>query len=171
MVTAGTYKKTCLFRENQQLSRLTNELLTLAERYGWELQAWAAFANHYHFIAQSLRPENLRRFISHFHTATAAWINKSDGTPGRKVWFQYWESRITFQRSFLARLNYVHQNAVHHRLVLKASEYPWCSASWLEQKADRSFVRMVSSFPCDKLKIPDDYAVDLDGWGRMEWSV
>ncbi|MGZ3632738.1 MAG: hypothetical protein ACXWM7_00200 [Parachlamydiaceae bacterium] len=28
-------------------------LLELARKYGWNLEAWAIFSNHYHFIAQS----------------------------------------------------------------------------------------------------------------------
>ena len=41
--------------------------------------------------------------------------------------------------SLLARLNYVHNNPVHHGIVPAARQYPWCSASWFENSADRLF--------------------------------
>jgi putative transposase len=157
MVTAGIYQKLPLFGEGARLRALTESLLSLALRYGWRLQAWAVFANHYHFIAESAHPQSLRKFVQHLHTSSATQINQLDETPARKVWFQYWDSHITFPRSFYARLNYVHQNAVHHKLVRRASEYPWCSAAWFERTAPRSFFATVSDFRYDRLVVPDDY--------------
>jgi len=53
MVTAGTYLKQPIFRGAQRLECLCDLLLELAEKYGWDLQAWAVFPNHYHFVALS----------------------------------------------------------------------------------------------------------------------
>jgi putative transposase len=161
MVTAGTYQKLPLFRSAARLAFLCDSLLSLASRYGWNLEAWAVFPNHYHFVASS--PKNaagLRTFISHFHTLTAKEINRKDRTPGRKVWFQYWDTRLTYERSYLARLNYVHCNAVRHGLVPEQAQCPWCSAGWFERRADKSFYRTVMSFRSDRITAPDDFAVD-----------
>jgi len=38
--------------------------------------------------------------------------------------YEFWDTRLTFEKSWLARLNYVHQNAVKHELVSIANEYP-----------------------------------------------
>ena len=160
MVTSGTYQKLPHFHSAERLQLLTEALLELAARYSWNLQTWAVFSNHYHFIAESTQPQTLRKFISHLHTQTAAAVNRLDDTAGRKIWFQYWETRITFQRSFLARLNYVHQNAVRHGLVRMASLYPWCSAGWFERKANAAFCRMVMRFPCDNLVVPDEFELN-----------
>jgi len=157
MLTSATYQKASLFSSPHRLTLLSNSLLELAEAYALELQAWAIFANHYHLIAECPNPQGLRRFTRHLHSSTAIAINEQDNTPGRKVWFQYWESHITFHRSYLARLNYVYQNPVKHGLVRVASDYPWCSAGWFERKANRAFFRTVVTFPTDKLEIPDDF--------------
>ena len=159
MVTSGTYQKTPIFHSPERLTFLCNSLFDLAEAYGWQLQAWAVFSNHYHFISNCSTPQNLKKLIRHLHSSTAIAVNDEDKTPGRKVWFQYWESHITFHRSYLARLNYVYQNPVKHGLVRDASAYQWCSAGWFQRKADRSFFKTVRSFPCDKLDIPDDFDV------------
>jgi len=50
------------------------------------------------------------------HVKTAEWVNRLDGRPGRQVWFNFRETRLTYQRSYLARLNYVHQNPAKTRL-------------------------------------------------------
>lgn len=73
--------------------------------------------------------------------------------PGRKVWYQYWDSKISFHTSYLARLNYVHRNAVKHGLVLNASEYRFCSARRFEKEAPKSFVKSVYSFDYNKVNI------------------
>jgi REP-associated tyrosine transposase len=159
IVTSATYQKVAVFRGADRLTKLTNHVLELAGRYGWSLQAWAIFPNHYHLVGQSEAPDSLRAFVRHLHSVTAILANKWDNTPGRRVWFEFWETRITFPRSYFARLNYVHQNAVRHGLVRVASRYPWCSAAWFERKATRSFFQTVSGFQTEKLNVPDDYEV------------
>jgi putative transposase len=159
IVTAGTHNHVPVFRGAERLTRLTNHILELAERYAWSLQAWAVFPNHYHLVGDSQTPEALRSFLRHLHSVSAIEINKLDETPGRRVWFEFWETRITFPRSYLLQLNYVHQNAVRHGLVRVPSQYPWCSAGWFERKATRSFYRTLSAFKADNLNVPDDFEV------------
>jgi len=159
IITAGTYKKVPLFKGANRLAFLTNCILELADRYAWSLQAWAVFPNHYHLVGESEAPESLRSFLRHLHSVTAIEANKWDGTPGRRVWFEFWEMRITFPRSYFARLNYVHQNAVLHGLARVPSQYAWCSAGWFEREASRSFFQTVSDFRTDKLNVPDDFEV------------
>jgi putative transposase len=99
IVTAGTYKKVPVFKPPDRLTILTNYILGLADRYGFSLQAWAVFPNHYHLVGNSQLPESLRSLLRHLHSITAIEANKWDGTPGRRVWFEFWETRITFPRS------------------------------------------------------------------------
>ena len=159
MVTSGTYQKASFFDSAKRLTLLANSLIELCQKYSLGLQAWAVFSNHYHFIAHAPQPKHLKRLARHLHSTTAIAVNQEDNLPGRQVWFQYWESHITFHRSYLARLNYVYQNPVRHGLVRDASAYRWCSAGWFKRKADPAFFKTVLSFPCDQLDIPDDFDV------------
>ena len=134
IVTAATYQKEHLFHGSQRLELLQGNLLSLAKRYDCQLEAWAVFPNHYHFVARNTAGENtLRRLLTHLHAETSREINRLDGTTGRRVWFNFWETGLTFEKSYLARLNYVHQNAVKHGVVRTANQYPWCSAAWFER--------------------------------------
>ncbi|MBU6398690.1 MAG: hypothetical protein KGS61_00095 [Verrucomicrobia bacterium] len=138
-------------------------LLTVARDFGWEFEAWAVFSNHYHFVAHSPgnAPDasNLPDMLSVLHVKTGEWVNRLDATPGRKVWFNFRETRLTYQKSYLARLNYVHQNAVKHGLVPGANQYPWCSAAWFERESSSAIVKSIYRFKVDRLQVSDDFEV------------
>jgi putative transposase len=91
------------------------------------------------------------------HEKTAKWINRLDGTPGRKVWHNFRETRLTYEKSYLARRGYVHRNPVKHKLVLVANQYPWCSAAWFERTASPAQVNTIYSLKTDKLLVGDEY--------------
>ena len=160
MVTAGTLHKEHFFGSRSSLQTLHDMLLRLADQYEWRLEAWAVFSNHYHFVAQSpADPTSLRTFLTHLHADSARAINRLDDTPGRQVWFNYWDTQLTYERSYLARLNYVHQNAVRHGLVLVANQYPWCSAAWFERTATPAQVKTIYGFKTDRTRVVDEFEV------------
>jgi len=124
MVTGGTYRKEHFLDADAKLDLVRDTLFAVADEFGWPLQAWAILSNHYHFVAVS--PDDattLRSLIGKLHMLTAKELNRIDGAPGRRVWYQYWDSRITYERSYLARLHYVHTNPVHHGVVQDAAGY------------------------------------------------
>jgi putative transposase len=166
-VTAGTYLKQRHFRSPERLAVLHRGLLTVARDFGWALEAWAVFSNHYHFVGHSPTGErgaaSLARMLGSLHRKTANWVNRLDAAPGRKVWHNFRETLLTYQKSYLARLNYVHQNPVRHGLVSEASRYPWCSAAWFERTAAPAQVKTIYGFPIDRLNVQDDYAL-ADDW-------
>jgi putative transposase len=158
MVTAGTYDKAHLFADGPRLEMLHDELLSVAAACGWQLQAWAAFTNHYHFVGITEgSAESLTEMTRRLHSVTAIELNRIDGQPGRKVWHNYWDKHLTYQRSYFARLNYVHNNAAKHGLVERATAYPYCSAAWFQRTAPPTFVKSIQSFRTDRLDVPDDF--------------
>ena len=157
-MTGATLYKQHLFTGEGKLSLLENELLKLAKQYEWQLEAWAVFVNHFHLIARGNgRRKGLDTYLKHVYGNTARELNRLDATEGRQVWYNYWETELTYERSYLARLNYVHQNAVKHGLVVRANQYPWCSAAWFERTASPSMVKTIYGFKIDKLNVYDDY--------------
>ena len=158
MVTGSTLGRELLFKTPEELDLLDNHLKALALDYKWNLEAWAIFSNHYHFIAQSPEdPSTLKKFVTHFHSITARLLNTQQNTPGRQVWYQYWDTRLTYQNSYLARLNYVMQNPVRHKIVESAETYKWCSTFWFKQNAPKSYIKTVLNFKIDGVKILDDF--------------
>ncbi len=166
IVTAATYQKAHYFRGKARLAVLQRGLLKVSNDFGWRLEAWAIFSNHYHFVGHSPpetpTAESLSKMLSLLHQKTAIWINKRDNARDRKIWHNFWETRLTLRQSFLARLNYVHQNPVKHGLVPVANQYPWCSAAWFERSAAPSIVKSVYRFKTDQVRVLDEFDVDCD---------
>ena len=162
-LSASTDLKAQHFRGKERLRVLHRGLLAVARDFGWQLEAWAVFSNHYHFIAHSPAEapdaSNLGDMLSVLHVKTARWVNELDRTPERKVWFNYRETRLTFQKSYLARLNYVYQNPVRHGLVPVGNQYPWCSAAWFERTASVAMVKSIYRFKTDQVRVADDFDV------------
>ena len=160
-LTVGTYLKEHHFSGANRLEVLQRGLLTVAHDFGWQLEAWAVFSNHYHFVGHSPEADNdaesLVPMLKILHTKIARWINRLDCTPDRKVWHNYRETALTYQVSYLARLNYVHQNPVKHGLVPVANQYPWCSAGWFENTASPAMVKAIYRFKEAAVKVEDDY--------------
>jgi len=158
MVTAGTYQKLPHLNSPVRLDFFQESLFAYADEFKWSLRAWAIMANHYHFIAASpSEPKTLAKFIGKLHMKTAQELNRQDNSPGRKVWFQFWDSHITFERSYLARLHYVHYNPAKHGVIGLAENYKWCSASWFARSATAAFLETVKELKTDQLKVPDDF--------------
>lgn len=159
MVTAGTYGKLHLFDSRKRLRFLTELMMDATASAGWLLEAWSIFSNHYHFIGKS--PQNgaasLITLIASLHRKSAIWLNRLDGTSGRKVWHNYWDTELSYERSYLARLHYVMHNPVKHGLVKSAHDYPWCSAGWFRNHASHAFVKTVEAMPLDRVKVWDEF--------------
>ena len=165
-VTASTYLHRHHFAGKARLAVLHRGLLKVAADFGWQLEAWAVFSNHYHFVghspAEADNAEALPRMLGLLHEKTAKWINKLDSAPARKVWHNYRESRLTYEKSYLARLNYTHQNPVKHGLVPSANLYPWCSATWFDRTATPAQIKTIYRFKTSQIKVLDDYESSPD---------
>jgi putative transposase len=160
MVTAGTLHKVPIFSTTAKRDAVCETIFGLVKDYTLHLQAWAVMSNHYHAVISFEDADeslSLAGFLRHLHREIALRGNAIDGTLGRTVMYQFWDTRLTFEKSWLARLNYVHQNPVHHGVVGVASEYPWCSARWFETNAAPAFVKSVRSFKTDRIRVVDDF--------------
>lgn len=160
ILTAATYHKEKLFNTAEKLTLLEDVLLQALLEEGWKVQAWAVFPNHYHFVG--LSPDTglgLTKLTQRIHGESCRELNRLDNRVGRNVWYRSWDTRITFEKSYLARLAYAHQNAVKQGVVREASQYRWCSARWFEERASRAFRDSVLSFKTDKVNGYDDFDV------------
>ena len=158
IITAATLHRKPLFDCGAKLDLLRDTTFELARNYALILQGWVLFANHYHLVIDfenNTTPHN--DFMQHLHRELAVRLNRIDATPGRRVMYGFWDTCLTFEKSWLARPNYVHQNAVKHGLFSIANEYPWCSASCFESNARPGCVKSVYSLRTDPIKVPDDF--------------
>jgi putative transposase len=158
MVTGATLYKKRILNDDPHKALFCRILFERAALLGWELHAWAVLDNHYHFVAQSPEdPTTLVRLIREVHSISAIELNRLDNAPGRRVWYNYWDSCIDYETSYLARLLYVHLNPVKHGVVENADEYEFCSYRWFLECGESDFRKRVMEQPIDRVRIMDDF--------------
>ena len=158
MVTGAILHRQHLLFEDEKKQMVLEVLLSRSQALGWNMEGWAILHNHYHFIARA--PEcatTLSKVIRQIHSITAIELNKWDKTPGRQVWFNYWDTCITHEKSYFARLHYVHLNPVKHGLVESAIDYPYCSYKWFIEQADKDLSSLVFDQPIDNVIVFDEF--------------
>lgn len=159
IVTGATYHKEPIFKGDSGLIVLQDSIFRHCHALNWSLQAWAVFPNHYHIVVHAPPQGNLAILMKRIHASSAKAINERDQRIRRMVWYRYWDTQITYERSYLARLNYVHNNPVKHGVAKCAEEYPYCSMGWFKTQGDRPFVESVLSFDTSQVKVYDDFLV------------
>ena len=155
MVTGATYQKELFFRSDDRLTALQLFLLDFAAKFGWRLDAWAVFPNHYHFIGSPRKgaADKLAEFLGKFHAYAARYVNEADQTPGRQVFYNFWETALHRPERYFPRLRYVIENPVRHGLVDDPSQYRFCSSGRHPDRFNASLLRKLDSFKIDRLEI------------------
>ena len=146
MVTGSVLSGKPLLDSDEKLVNFCETLFERAQILNWSVEAWFVMPTHYHFIARS--PENalsLKALIQGIHSINAKFVNRMDGTPGRKVWYNYWDSCIQTERSYHARMRYVMMNAVKHGLVENPEEYGFSSYRYFVENSEPDFRKLVLS--------------------------
>src|SRR5688572_1296457 len=156
-ITAGTYRKEHILGPDTHKDLVAVLLRTVCAAESLFLHAWVILSNHYHLIVSSEGIANIPQFIRKLHSLTARELNVADGSPGRRVWYQYWDKQLTHERSYLARLNYIHQNPVHHGIVARAEAYRWSSLREFEERVEKSLAASVRNFKAERLDVFDPY--------------
>ena len=156
-VTGSTYMRTRVYEKPAELDLLQELVFEKAKIYECDVQSWSIFSNHYHLVLSALVGDNIRSMLTRLHTDAAIEINRRQGTPGRKVWFQFRDTLLTYERSWLARLRYTNENPVHHGLVDLATRYRWCSARWFEDTAQPSLIDTLRKVKIDRVNVYDPF--------------
>jgi len=158
MVTGATLYQQPWLDSDVKKRHFCETLFERARILNWSIEAWAVMSNHYHFLAHA--PENaitLKSLIQGVHSISAKFVNGLDNAPGRRVWYNYWDSCITHDTSYYARLHYIHQNPVKHGYVVNAEDYPFCSYKWFLETESLEFRSLIFSQPIDQVNIKDDF--------------
>lgn len=131
-LTARTLDGLQLFHGHERMSIL-NQVIGHGQRlFSAKIYGYILWSNHYHIII-SLEEETLGDFVRNIHTHSARFLNKRDNTPGRRVWYQYWDRMLRIQYSlddFYRRVNYIMHNPIKHgwcKSFDEALTYPWSS--------------------------------------------
>jgi len=158
IITASTYKRKRFFHNDELKSLVLISILHYFSKYSWHIKAYVILTNHYHLLVHA--PENnvsLSKSINNIHRYTAHKINQINKKSGMKIWWNYWDTCLTYEKSYYARLNYIHFNPVKHGYVddpkkWKFSSYnEFCELDYPEAK------KVEKEFPFDRVKVYDNF--------------
>jgi len=133
-VTSATYNRRRLFHVPKNAELFLEALQHYRREGHYKLYAYVVMPDHFHLILtpQGITLERAVGLIKGgFSHRLASKI---------PVWQKsFTDHRIRDREDFDTRLNYIHQNPVHKRLITSAEDYPYSSAYRpLDKKADLS---------------------------------
>ena len=116
-ITAGTAGRRRLLDTDPKRALLHGVLNNAVKDYDITLYAWVILATHYHLLLSTGETIPIFKFIKRLHGESAIKLNEFDATPGRQVWYQYWDHSPRSQRAFWCCFNYTHINPLKHGYV------------------------------------------------------
>jgi putative transposase len=116
-LTGGTVRHQRLLDSDADRVLVRDVLKEAIQQYSVRLYAWVILADHYHLLLKTSDVAPLWKFVKRLHGDSAIRLNKSDHTPGRQVWYQYWDRFPRGDRDFWGHLNYIHINPIKHGYV------------------------------------------------------
>jgi len=147
-ITAGTFRKKCLWNTKAKIQWLSSLLCEISGRYNINLYAWIILPNHYHLLLKTSRGEELVKFFRKLHSDSASYLNRLEDAHSRRVWYQYWDRCIRDDRDFWVRFNYIHQNAVKHGWAEKMEDYEFSTyKEYLEKNGTEWMMNCFEQYP------------------------
>ena len=150
-LTDKTIKGESYFETVEKKTLFLQVLKQALSKFSYRLYAFVIHDNHYHILVGVSDAQTLPAFINNLHSNSARLINKPDSTPGRAIWYQYWDRCIRTDRDFWFRFNYIHHNPVKHgylKTQQEAEAYPWCSfKKWIEKMGKEWAYSVFEAYP------------------------
>jgi putative transposase len=138
ILTAACFEhKPVMGKSIGRISAFENEVVEIFGKFCSNVFAWCILPNHYHFLIRTGEMAGLRAEVGRLHGRTSFAWNGEDDSRGRQVWHNCFERKIRSERHFFASLNYVLNNAVHHRYVKRWTDWQWSNADDYLEKVGR----------------------------------
>jgi len=155
-ITASTYKRIHFFNSNQSKKILLDSILKTFSKFNWVIEDWVILDNHYHLMVDVKdNPNELSKIIRNIHRYTAIQIKKINlqAEQSEKIWYNYWDTCITFEKSYFARINYIWNNPVKHGYTKNSEDWEFGSYYSRFRKEPDYINEIVGKYPFDKLDL------------------
>ena len=158
-ITGSIYMKKNLLLNSNAKARLLKSLIIGFTTKGWKLEEWVILNNHYHILVESSTNINdLPNIMRDIHKFTGIWIKKNinEAQELKKIWWNYWDRCITYEKSYFSRINYIWYNPVKHNLIDKAEL--WEFGSFYDRYKQQDYVNQIKiKYPFERVKVKDDF--------------
>ena len=134
-----------------------DQLKVLTAEFHVRLAAWVILDNHYHILSRSHVGQDLSRLLGRLHGRTAFELNGRDGTRGRQVWHNYWDTCVRTEADYWTRFNYIHHNPVKHGYVGCMEDWSFSSyAYYRDHKGNNWLIDAFRQYPIVDFTDADD---------------
>lgn len=147
-VSCRTYQGARILNTADKKQILCRGIWENIKAFECELLAWVVLDDHYHILFRVSKAKSIPLFFQKLHGRTSHEMNKTDGTPGRKVWYNYWDECIRDEKDYYNKLNYIHVNPVKHGYVENPEDYEFSSyRAYLEANGEEWVKGLLHRFP------------------------
>ncbi|MBC8479133.1 MAG: transposase [FCB group bacterium] len=165
IISASTYKRIPLLRDDRAKDRLLDSLSIEFPKYEWTIEDWVILDDHYHLMADApMNAGSLADIMREVHRFTALWINKNVrpepvdfGRNARRVFQNYWDTCITYERSYFARINYIWFNPVKHGYVESPEEWKYGSYFYRFKDEYAEMQKQIKKYPFNSIRVKGDF--------------
>jgi len=107
----------------------------------------------------TLQKKTIVEFVRKLHKDTARFINKIDKTPGRQIWYQYFDYCLRNKADFWKHFNYIIKNPFKHGLAKSLEEafhYKYSSNPvWLKRFGVEGLNESFIKYPVEEVFLKD----------------
>ncbi len=123
----GNYQQSTFDNDNdyKKYCQWINEY---AQENNVDILAYCLMANHVHFVVEPSKETSLSKLFNNTHMRYSQYLNKKRGLKGH-LWQGRFYSCILDDAHLYRAIRYVENNPVRARIVNKAWDYDWSSAS------------------------------------------
>ena len=100
-ITGGILDKQHILCEDAHKEFVLAAMEKWFPNFEWQLDAWIILNNHYHLVAKAKLAKDMPTIMARMHGGSATPLNRLDHTPGRQVWWNYWDTCIRGDRSHI----------------------------------------------------------------------
>jgi putative transposase len=147
-ITARTVDGQPFIRKDHHKNLWLKTIAALSAKMNIKLTAWVVLDNHYHmlvFLNDALQLPNL---IRRLHGSISYQINKYDQSPGRQIWYNYWDRTIRNEEELWTKFNYIHYNPVKHGYVKDPGDWVFSTyRSYLQSKGQEWMADCFQCYP------------------------
>jgi putative transposase len=159
-ITASTYKRNSYFSHTKAKEILLESIVKGFGQENWIIEDWVILDNHYHIMAQaSDHAYRLPKIIKEIHRFSALRLKRyfERLNSVKIVWYNYWDTCITYENSYFARLNYIWNNPVKHGYVKNPIEWKFGSYYHRFKNESEYLTQIRKKYPSDRINIDDNY--------------
>ena len=158
-ITSSTLDRHHYLKSDEAKTATLNILEKSFFHFNWKIEDWVILDNHIHIMVEaSEHADTLPKVMNNFHKFTANWLSKNGIKKIKNKYFHnYWDTCITYQSSYLARLNYIWFNPVKHGYVENPEYWKFGSYYYRFKNKSNEMMDIIKNYSYEKLQIYDDF--------------